>query len=76
MSVAYFAAQEGKAEIMCLSSDAKPTNVPANAVLIEEDTGKQFRYESNVWVEKLNTSYALSSAATPSKANNFLIMGA
>lgn len=57
MAVSYFSSGEGASIVRCLSSDTKPTVVPNLATLVEEDTGKHFRYENSVWVEKLNSSY-------------------
>ena len=57
MAVSFYASQSGACIVRCLSSDTKPTTVPDLATLVEEDTGKHFRYESSVWTEKLNASY-------------------
>lgn len=41
----------------CLSTDTKPASPPADAALYEIDTGKNYRAEAGVWVEKKNAAY-------------------
>lgn len=73
----YIVQQEGQATIYGLSSDTKPTTAPDGFVFIEEDTGKVFRRESSVWVEKLNNSYATAGGAgVPQSAILMMISGA
>lgn len=62
MSVTYLSSAVGQVVVRCLSTDTKPTTtVFEGAALVEEDTGKHFRYESNAWVQKINSSYGVSA---------------
>ena len=57
MAISYHAASVGEVNVYCLSTDVKPACIEG-AMLVEQDTGKIFRHESSVWVEKTNSSYS------------------
>lgn len=61
MSLKYFPYAAGQLQICGLSSDTKPTSPTEGWTFLEEDTGKTFRAESNVWVEKINATYSQGS---------------
>lgn len=48
--------------VTCLSTDTKPTDIPANWILHETNTGKWYEYIASVWTETLNSSYPTSGS--------------
>lgn len=69
MALQYIAGAAGSALILGLAADGKPSE-PNGTAFIEIDTGKLYLRTAGVWVEKLNSSYAVPGGAGIDTANS------